>query len=171
MPVMPTTLRAVILLLACSTAAPAQEATDPSQPQPPLWIIACSNETDPDELLCEVSQSIVMTAQNGQSQRVATLSFARAAGQADTQAFLALPLEVSLTEQAQISVDGTERATFAWQSCDSSSCYATADVDEAWMAAMREGTEMTAQFKARDQRDVSFAFQLRDFLRTEQMLP
>ncbi|AMY68931.1 invasion associated locus B family protein [Frigidibacter albus] len=169
MPVIPTTLRAAILLLACSTAAHAQEATD--QPQPPLWIIACSNENNPEELLCEFSQSIVMTAQNGQSQRVATLSFARMAGQADTQAFLALPLEVALTDQVQISVDGSERATLAWQSCDNSSCYATADVDEAWLAAMRKGAEMTAQFKARDQREVNFGFQLRDFLRTEQMLP
>lgn len=169
MPVTSTTLRAAILLLACSTAAPAQEEAE--QPQAPLWMIACSNESKPEELLCEVSQSIVMTAQNGQSQRVATLSFARAAGQTDTRAFLALPLEVSLTEQVQISVDGNASATLAWQSCDSASCYAIADVDAAWMAAMREGTELTAQFKARDQREVNFGFQLRDFPRTEQMLP
>lgn len=166
-----TTLRALTLCLASATVVHAQENGEPRQPEAPLWIITCSNETNPEELLCEFSQSIFLTAQNGQIQRVGTLSFARAAGQSDTTAFLALPLEVSLAEQVRIAVDERDLAVLSWLSCDNARCYATADVDDAWMAAMRQGSELTAHFRTRDQQEVNFGFRLQDFTRSEAMLP
>ena len=152
------------------TAPAAPEATAPAAPEPPLWLMSCSNQAQPDELLCEFSQSIVLT-QDNQSQRVATASFTRVAGGDQTNAAFALPFGVSLPDAVSVSVDETEVGTLAWQSCDGGGCYATGAVDQAWLDAMRTGETLTASLKARDGRDLEFAFQLKGLAAADDMLP
>lgn len=156
--------------LAQDAAAPANEQQQDAAPAGPLWLMSCSNQTQPEQLLCEFSQSIVLTRGN-QSQRVATASFNRVAGQSETNAVFTLPYGVSLPDPVKILVDDEEVGSLTWQSCDTGGCYADAQVDGAWLQAMRDGQELIAALKDRDGRDLSFTFRLVGFTKTEGMLP
>lgn len=136
----------------------------------PLWLTTCSNQLQTEQLLCEVSQSIVLR-QGNQSQRVATASISRVAGKPETSAAFTLPYGVSLPEPVKVLIDDKKVGTLTWQSCDAGGCYADARVDAAWLKALRSGKVMTAAFKARDGRDLSFAFQLAGISKAEAMLP
>lgn len=137
----------------------------------PMWVISCSNQAQPEVLACEFSQSIILTNQNGQSQRVATASFQRAAGQKETTALFTLPYEVLLTSPVQVAVDKAEMGSLAWQSCDAQGCYASGPVGEGWLEAMRKGAALTADVTARNGQAITFTFQLKDFRATEGVLP
>lgn len=170
------TLALVVIMLGGTTAlaqdqaAGTQAAEQAAAPAAPLWLMSCSNQMQPDKLLCEFSQSIVMT-QGNQSQRIATASFNRVAGQPQTDAIFTLPYGVSLPDPVRVLVDDKEVGGLAWQSCDAGGCYATGPVDETWLQAMRDGNQMTVALKARDGRDLSYSFQLSGFQASENMLP
>ena len=96
--------------LAQNKAAPTKNAPEGVQstaPAAPLWLISCSNQMQPEQLQCEFSQSIVVV-QGNQRQRVATASFARVAGQPDTNAVFTLPYGVSLPNPVRILVNDKE---------------------------------------------------------------
>lgn len=139
-------------------------------PTSPLWLVSCSNQARPDQLLCEFSQSIVAT-QGNQTQRLATATFVRVSGAADTSAVVLLPHGVSLTEPVRVLVDGREVGSLAWRSCDAGGCHAGATVDDPWLQSMRSGVELSAAFKTADGRDLSFAFQLNGFTQADDLLP
>lgn len=136
----------------------------------PLWLTTCSNQQQPDKLLCEVSQSIVLR-QGSQSQRVATASVTRVAGQSGTRVVFTLPLGVKLSEYARILIDDKQVGTLTWQSCDGGGCYADSMVDTTWLKAMRSGKTMTVRLKGQDGRELSFSFQLAGISKAEDMLP
>jgi len=148
----------------------AQPAEESAGPAAPLWLTTCSNQLQTEELLCEVSQSIVLR-QGNQSQRVATAAINRVAGKSETSALFTLPYGVSLADPVRVLVDDKQVGTLGWQSCDAGGCYAGAKVDAAWLKALRGGKTMTAAFKARDGRDLTFAFQLAGISKAEAMLP
>jgi len=139
-------------------------------PARPLWLMSCSNEQKPEELLCEFSQSLVMT-QGNQGQRLATASFNRVAGKAETKAAFTVPYGVSLPDPVRVLVDNVELGTLTWRSCDLGGCYADAPAAGAWLDAMRKGKELVAALKTRDGRDLAFTFSLDGFTKAEQMLP
>jgi invasion protein IalB len=147
-----------------------QQTEQNGAPAAPLWLTTCSNQLQTELLLCEVSQSIVLR-QGNQSQRVATASINRVAGKSETTAAFTLPYGVSLPEPVKVLIDDKQVGTLIWQSCDGGGCYADAKVDAAWLKALRGGKVMTAAFKARDGRHLSFAFQLAGISKAEAMLP
>lgn len=173
-----TTLAVALALLTGTEAAaqgdatgaqPAEEApAAEASPAPPLWLISCSNQANPDELLCEFSQSLIVSQGN---QRLATASFTRVAGQDVTQAVLTVPFGVSLADGVAVSVDDNAVATLQYDSCDGQGCYASGAVDDAWLGAMRAGNQLTATVKGRDGRDIALTFQLTGFSKAENMLP
>lgn len=153
-----------------ASASPDQPAEQNAAPAAPLWLTSCSNQVQTEELLCEVSQSIVLR-QGNQTQRVATASINRVAGKSETNAFFTLPYGVSLPDAVKILIDDKQVGTLAWQSCDTGGCYASAKVDAAWLKAMRDGKTMTANLKSRDSRDLTFSFQLAGISKAESLLP
>ncbi|WP_116130723.1 invasion associated locus B family protein [Tropicimonas sp. IMCC34043] len=165
-PTTPTILAVAISLLSGATAF--AQATPPAAPAAPMWLMSCSNRQDPAQLVCELSQSIVLTQGN---QRVATASFARVAGQTRTNANFILPVGVLLPAGVTVAVDGNRVGEAIYQSCDADGCYATADVGDAWLKAMRAGETLTLGLKAQDGQAVDFGFQLDGFTTTEAMLP
>jgi invasion protein IalB len=162
---------AIGALLALTTALTGAAQEFPEPPDPPNWLISCSNQANFDELLCEFSQSIILTDQTGRAQRVSTASFMRVAGETGTEARFSLPYEVSLRDDVTISVDENVLGALSWQSCDSGGCYASGPVEDDWMQAMREGNQLAAALKARDGRDITFTFALDDFSMAADMLP
>jgi len=179
------------LMMAGAAAVAAQEAEDTLQevlqePPPetqagagpeaaaagaPLWLVSCSNQMQPDRLICESSQSIVITDESGRSQRLATAAFVRAARGDETTAILTLPLEMDLTAAPVLSVDGSELGELAWQSCDVQGCYASGAAAGDWLAAMRAGEILVAHAAARGGQSFDFTFQLQDFTAAEAVLP
>ncbi len=147
-----------------------QEGVQSAAPAAPLWLMSCSNQMQPEQLQCEFSQSIVVV-QGNQRQRVATASFSRVAGQSEVNAVFTLPHGVSLPNPVRVLVNDKEVGTLAWQTCDMGGCYASGQVDKAWLQAMRAGKTLSAALKARDGSDLSFSFQLNGFTKTEGMLP
>ena len=145
-----------------TAAAPAE------QPAAPLWLMSCSNQLTPDELMCEISQTIVLS--NG-NQRLATVSLTRAAGKSETNAVFLLPVGISIPEGVSISVDETEIAQLNYQSCDVQGCFATSAVDDTWLGAMRAGQQMFIGLKSRDGQDIRLAIQLDGFTKAEAMFP
>ncbi len=158
-----------MLTAAGGLPAAAQEAAEPAAG--PMWLISCSNQINVDELLCEFSQSIVLTNQAGQSQRVATASFARVAGETATEAIFSLPYEVSLQREVTLSVDDTALGSLSWQSCDAGGCYASGPIEEASVQAMRAGGQLAATLQARDGREITFTFALEGFSRAADLMP
>lgn len=160
------------LAVATAGTVAAQEAEEGERaPTPPLWLVSCSNEMQPDVLLCDVSQSIVITDESGRSQRLATAAFVRAMGSEDTMAILTLPLEMDLTLAPALTVDGDELGTLAWQSCDALGCYASGQASDDWLSALRGGDAFVAHAAARNGQGYDFNFQLEDFLVAEATLP
>ncbi|MBJ6135182.1 invasion associated locus B family protein [Ochrobactrum sp. Q0168] len=175
------TMIAMSAMMSCGSAAalaqvPPAGASDTQQADQnaasaaPLWLMSCSNQLQPEQLLCEVSQSIVMR-QGNQSQRVATASFTRVAGKPETAAAFTLPYGVSLTDPVKILIDEKQVGSLTWQSCDAGGCYADAKVDAQWLKALRDGKTMTTALKSRDGRDLAFSFQLNGISKAEAMLP
>jgi invasion protein IalB len=166
-----TTVILAGVLLAQTSALPVAAQEAPAPAAPPKWLISCSNQVSFDELLCEFSQSIVLTNQAGQSQRVATASFMRVVGETGTEAVFLLPYEVSRQNEVSLSVDDTVLGTLSWQSCDANGCYAGGPVEDTWLQAMRSGNQLSAALVARDGREITFSFALDGFTRAADMLP
>lgn len=178
-----TTLTALAAAVLLSSAAPLLAQAEPTQTDPapvdqqttppaaqsaPLWLVTCSSQLDPERLFCEFSQSIVTTEGN---QRVATASFTRIAGAAETNAAFVLPTGVLLPAGVSVSVDDAKVGALIYQSCDAQGCYASAGVDDAWLDAMRTGATMVLDLKTRDGQDVQLGFPLQEFAKAEAMLP
>ncbi|MBO9453894.1 invasion associated locus B family protein [Paracoccus sp. R12_1] len=151
-------------------AQPAEQQAPAAEtpPDAPLWLISCSNQANPDQLLCEFSQSLIVSEGN---QRLATASFTRVAGQDATEAVLTVPFGVSLSEGVSVSVDDNDVGTLQYDSCDGQGCYASGPVDDAWLQTMRAGDQLTASVRGRDGRDIALSFQLRGFSKADDMLP
>lgn len=149
-------------------AAQAAAEAAPAEAQGPLWLMSCSNQANPDELPCEFSQSLVVAQGN---QRLATASFSRSAGKPATRATMTVPVGVALSEGVSVAVDDKPVATLPYDSCDGQGCYASAAVDEGWLAAMRAGKVLTATVRGRDGGDIALGFQLQGFSKAEAMLP
>jgi len=161
------------LMLSLMIAAPALAKTEaapetPARPTAPLWLISCSNQQNPDQLVCEFSQSIMLTELN---QRVATASFTRAVGHDETNAAFMLPAGVSLPAGIAVSVDDAPVGELTYQSCDAQGCYATGSVDHAWLKAMRAGRQLVVGLTSRDGQAIRLVFQLDGFSKAESMLP
>lgn len=144
--------------------------TEQAAPAPtaPLWLVSCSSQPDPERLFCEFSQSIVTTQGN---QRVATASFNRMSGADETNAAFVLPTGVLLPAGVSVSVDETKVGELTYQSCDAQGCYATGEVDDAWLDAMRAGATLVVDLKTREGQDVRLGFPLDQFTATEALLP
>lgn len=175
---MPVTALALALAPALAVVSPlpiqAQEdsAEAAEAPAAPLWSIACSSEGTADTLSCELSQSIVVTNDSGQSRRAATATIRRSAGsEGPALARFLFPSELLLTEPPAIAVDDAVIGTLAWHSCDSQGCHATADIGPDWLDAMRAGQALEANVAARNGTGITFTFQLRDFTRMERLMP
>lgn len=155
-----------LVTTAAGGALVAQEASGA-----PLWLVACSNQMQPDTLLCESSQSIVVTDEAGRSQRLATAAFLRAAGSDETTAVVTLPLELDLTIAPRLAVDGNDLGELAWQACDAQGCHASANADESWLDALQTGDALVIHATARGGQEFDFTFQLQDFAAAEAVLP
>jgi len=153
-----------------STDPKAQAEKQTAAPAQPLWLTSCSNRMQPDQLLCEFSQSIMLT-KGEQRQRIATASFNRVVGKPQIDAAFTLPYGVSLSHQVKILVNDKDVASLNWQSCDAGGCYAGAPVDKPWLQAMRNGKELSATLRSQDGRDIKFSFKLDGFSKAEAMLP
>lgn len=160
------TLALGLALLTGSRALAQDEVAAPTDG--PLWLVSCSSQANPDQLSCDVSQSLVVPQGN---QRLATASFGRIAGQDQNRAYLTVPYGVALAEAVAVAVDDVAQASLPYDSCDAQGCHASGAVDEGWMAAMRQGERLTLTVRDLDGRDVALTFRLQGFARAQDLMP
>jgi invasion protein IalB len=136
--------------------------------QAPLWLVSCNNQNDPERLMCEVAQSIVLSEGN---RRIATAAFVKPAGADEMTAVFTLPVGLYLPAGLQLSVDETELGELSFQSCDGQGCYATAPAAESWPQAMSEGTNLTVTIESQDRQTIDFTFPLEGFAQSLGVMP
>lgn len=149
------------LALILASPATAQDA-------PPPWLAACSNQAAATQLMCEVSQSIVLTEGN---QRLASVAFRKAAGDETVGYLFTLPVGLLLPAGLGLSVDDNAIAALSFQSCDAQGCYASGEAPGAWIEAMSNGTQMALTIQRTDTEEVTLGFDLNGFGAVFGLLP
>lgn len=134
----------------------------------PLWSVNCSNLVNGSELVCEMTQSIVLTENN---QRLTAIAFVKSAGKDETETVLTLPFGLLFSEGLVASVDGTEVARLEFLTCEAQGCFARSPVSEEWMSAMRAGDQLKIEGKNRVGDPISFGFNLAGFSKVSDLLP
>lgn len=154
-------MKKYLIVALCCTAMTASA-------QEPLWLVSCNNQNDPERLMCEVAQSIVLSEDN---RRVATAAFVKPAGEDELTAVFTLPVGLYLPAGLKLTVDETALGELAFQSCDGQGCYATRTADETWPQAMSEGTELKITIESQDRQTIDFTFPLEGFGQSLDLMP
>jgi invasion protein IalB len=134
----------------------------------PLWSVNCSNLVNGTELICEMTQSIVLTENN---QRLTSIAFVKPAGKDETETVLTLPFGLLFSEGLTAKVDGAEVARLDFLTCEAQGCFARSPVSSDWMSAMRAGDQLTIEGKNRVGDPISFGFDLAGFSKVSDLLP
>ncbi|KIC42142.1 hypothetical protein RA27_01690 [Ruegeria sp. ANG-R] len=134
----------------------------------PLWSVNCSNLVNGTELICEMTQSIVLAENN---QRLTSIAFVKPAGKDETEAVLTLPFGLLFSEGLVAKVDDAEVAQLEFLTCEAQGCFARSSVSQDWMSAMRAGNQLTIEGKNTIGAPISFAFDLGGFSKISDILP
>ncbi|NOD77716.1 MULTISPECIES: invasion associated locus B family protein [unclassified Ruegeria] len=134
----------------------------------PLWSVNCSNLVSGGELVCEMTQSIVLAENN---QRLTSIAFVKPAGKDEVEAVLTLPFGLLFSEGLVASVDGTEVAQPAFLTCEAQGCFARSTVSSDWMSAMRAGDQLTIAGVNRIGEPITFTYDLAGFSKVSDLLP
>lgn len=153
------------LALALAHATPAAAQDD--APRPP-WLVACSNQQAPTLLICEMSQSIVLTEGN---QRLASVILRKTAGEPQVTGLYTLPVGLYLPAGLTLAVDETPLATLAFESCDAQGCYASGELDDDALTALSEGTQLTLSIERPTRETLSLGFDLTGFSDIAAVMP
>ena len=140
----------------------AQEGTAPP------WSVNCSNLGNGTELICEMTQSIVLTENN---QRLTSVSFVKAAGKDETEAVLTLPFGLLFSEGLVAKVDDAEVARLEFLTCEAQGCFARSPVSQEWLSAMRDGSQLKIEGTNTVGEPISFGFDLVGFSQISDILP
>ncbi|WP_420587301.1 invasion associated locus B family protein [Ruegeria sp.] len=159
---MKTWIGALGMSLALAQPLAAQDSTAP------LWSVNCSNQVNGAELICEMTQAIVLTESN---QRLTAIAFVKAAGKDETETVLTLPFGLLFSEGLTATVDGTEVAKLEFLTCEAQGCFARSPVSQDWMSAMRAGNQLQIEAVNRVGDPISFGFDLTGFSKVSDLLP
>ncbi|CAD0187042.1 Invasion protein B, involved in pathogenesis [Ruegeria sp. THAF57] len=152
---------ATVMTLGLVHAATAQETAPP-------WSINCSNLVSGTELICEMTQSIVLSENN---QRLASVAMVKPAGGEDTEIVLTLPFGLLFNEGLVAKVDTAEVAKLEFLTCEAQGCFVRSDVSSDWLASMRAGKQFTVEAKNTAMEPISFGFDLSGFSQVFDLLP
>ncbi|WP_170352065.1 MULTISPECIES: invasion associated locus B family protein [Ruegeria] len=159
---MKTWISALGVTLGLATPLAAQEGAAPP------WSVNCSNRAVGSELICEMTQSIVLTENN---QRLTSIAFIKAAGKDETETVLTLPFGLLFSEGLVAKVDDAEVARLEFLTCEAQGCFARSPVSQEWMSAMRAGNQLQIDAKNRVGEPISFGFDLTGFSKVSDLLP
>lgn len=132
------------------------------------WSVNCGNPGNGTELVCEMSQSIVLTENN---QRLTSVAFVKPARKDETEAVLTLPFGLLFSEGVIAKVDDVEVARLEFLTCEAQGCFARSAVSTEWMSAMRAGKQFTIESKNTARDPISFGFDLTGFSKVSDILP
>ncbi|CUK17791.1 Invasion protein B, involved in pathogenesis [Ruegeria denitrificans] len=134
----------------------------------PPWSVNCSNLVNGSELICEMTQSIVLTENN---QRLTSIAFIKAAGNDEIETVLTLPFGLLFSEGLVAKVDDTEVARLEFLTCEAQGCFARSPVSPEWISAMRAGKQLQIDATNRIGEPISFGFDLTGFSKVSGLLP
>ena len=134
----------------------------------PLWSVNCSNLASGTELICEMTQSIVLSENN---QRLASAVFVKTAGQSGTEAVLTLPFGLKFSDGLVAKVDDAEVAKLEFLTCEAQGCFARSSVSADWMSAMRAGAQLRIEAQNAQGEPITFGFDLTGFSQASDLMP
>ncbi|WP_255733407.1 invasion associated locus B family protein [Ruegeria sp. Ofav3-42] len=134
----------------------------------PPWSINCSNLGTGTELVCEMTQSIVLSENN---QRLASIAFVKSAGNDETEAVLTLPFGLLFSDGLTAKVDTSEVAKLEFLTCEAQGCFARSAVSSEWIASMRAGKQLTIEARNTNEEPITFGFDLTGFTQVSDLLP
>lgn len=160
---MKTWIGALGLALGLAQTVAAQESETP-----PPWQVACSSQTGGTALICEMTQTIVLTENN---QRLTSIAFLKSSGEDTVEVVLTLPFGLLFSEGIVARVDETAVARLEFLTCEAQGCFARSDVSTEWLAAMRAGNQLTIETTNRIGEPITFGFDLVGFSQVSDLMP
>ncbi|MES0826961.1 invasion associated locus B family protein [Ruegeria sp. SCP11] len=134
----------------------------------PLWSVNCSNMVNGTELVCEMTQSIVLSENN---QRLASVAFVKTAGKDETEAVLTLPFGLLFSEGLVAKVDDAQVAELEFLTCEAQGCFARSPVSADWISKMRAGAQLRVEAQNALGEPITFGFDLTGFSQASDLLP
>ncbi|WP_302477707.1 invasion associated locus B family protein [Ruegeria arenilitoris] len=134
----------------------------------PLWSVTCSNLVSVNELVCEMTQSIVLSENN---QRLASIAFVKTSGKDETEAVLTLPFGLSFPEGLVAKVDDAQVAELEFLTCEAQGCLARSPVSSEWASTMRAGAQLRIEAQNSLGEPITFGFDLTGFSQVSDLLP
>ncbi|EEE35952.1 Invasion associated locus B protein [Rhodobacteraceae bacterium KLH11] len=134
----------------------------------PPWMVNCGNPGNGTELVCEMTQSIVLTENN---QRLTSIAFVKPASNDEIETVITLPFGLLISEELIAKVDDTEVARLEFLTCEAQGCFARSTVSPEWMSAMRAGNQLTIESKNTAGDPIAFGFDLTGFSKVSDILP
>lgn len=119
-------------------APPDAEAPAPAAEQPDEWTKYCSTDPEAKKNICLVQMNLV--AEGGQF--LASVQLRETEGEARKRLIAAVPPGMLLQPGLQIQVDKNKPVPLLYSVCFPNACYAEAEVDDAFVNAMKKGEKL-----------------------------
>lgn len=135
-----TSKRLLAMALATCLAQPTLAQESPSVPDGPSWLVNCDNRNDPQQLVCSMSQSVIVLETGA---RLITAIVRK--GETGPNLAFVLPLGLNFHENIRLSIDENLVASATFFSCDAGGCYAQIDLTEDLNETLMQGEKLLVQ--------------------------
>jgi invasion protein IalB len=161
-----------LALLASLGAARGQQTntatTEVARQDPASWALDCQGAAGDATGSCQVSQSITVRETG---QRIMMVVVQKDFASSATHMLLALPHRIHLPSGIAVTVDANAAHRMQVETCDERACYASVEMDGAFLDEMRGGAHMDIVFSNLAQKPVTVAVPLDGFDGTYDRLP
>lgn len=152
-------------ILLAQTTAPAQKPADTqgggAVEQPGRnWLVSCSDEAPSGGSQCRMVQNLLVKESN---QRLLTVVVQKVQGAEQPLLIIGLPHGVYLPAGVSLSVDEGVVQKIVVQTSDANGAYATAEIDDKFLAVLRAGATLNVVFEARNKKPLTIPVTLNGF--------
>jgi invasion protein IalB len=130
--------------------------TDPNQPN---WVKVCGRDQGNNKEVCYTTRDFV--AENNTP--VLAVAVYDTKGEPQKTIRLLMPLTFLLPPGVRMGVDQGQMIPGRFEICFPNGCFVQANVQEAFITAMKRGTNLTIQAQNQGAREVNFVLPLKDF--------
>lgn len=156
---------ALAAMITMTGTAMAQDEAETETPEGPVWLATCTNQANPDELTCTMSQTLTVSS-SGQRLLAVTI---QPGGDAPSL-LLALPHGLNFGSGVGVRTDDGEEARFDFTTADATNTYARVPLTRDLLSAMRAANTLRLNVVGVGGRAVNFEVSLAGFSKTYDLL-